>query len=171
MAVGEVLLNFTFVYEIHMTWSSSLSLCSSCYYSLRSLYSNQKNQEFFRDLNFISSSSKTRIPFFSLAWKQITRNEGTPGFEPGTCWSAVSRSNHWAMYPSVSMIWLYMQVWTAAHIRLYQHILYRLASKFWTHWSNAVFSCLCLHCWCHFCLLSSLIFLSKSFQCHSLCSS
>jgi hypothetical protein len=71
------------------------------------------------------------------------------------------------MYPSVSMIWLYMQVWTAAHIRLYQHILYRLASKFWTHWSNAVFSCLCLHCWCHFCLLSSLSFLSKSFQCHS----
>ena len=25
--------------------------------------------------------------------------QGTPGFEPGTCWSAVSRSNHWAMYP------------------------------------------------------------------------
>ena len=25
--------------------------------------------------------------------------KGTPGFEPGTCWSAVSRSNHWAMYP------------------------------------------------------------------------
>ena len=28
-----------------------------------------------------------------------TKKEGTPGFEPGTCWSAVSRSNHWAMYP------------------------------------------------------------------------
>ena len=25
--------------------------------------------------------------------------KGTPGFEPGTCWSAVSRPNHWAMHP------------------------------------------------------------------------
>ena len=31
-------------------------------------------------------------------------SEGTPGFEPGTCWSAVSRSNHWAMYPMHCLI-------------------------------------------------------------------
>ena len=34
-----------------------------------------------------------------LRSKLASDNEGTPGFEPGTCWSAVSRSNHWAMHP------------------------------------------------------------------------
>ena len=34
------------------------------------------------------------------AWAWSETREGTPGIEPGTCWSAVSRSNHWAMCPS-----------------------------------------------------------------------
>ena len=59
--------------------------------------------------------------FFTRDWSQDlhfnlqdrpSRKKGTPGFEPGTCWSAVSRSNHWAMYPTDTspkyMLWCAM---------------------------------------------------------------
>ena len=48
--------------------------------------------------------------------------QGTPWFEPGTCWSAVSRSNHWAMYPGDIDFYFYHEPQTKnIAIAIYNH--------------------------------------------------
>ena len=54
------------------------------------------------------------------------KKEGTPGFEPGICWSAVSRSNHWAMYPcwacnlpAIIIVWI-------THTSFMSHRMFRI---------------------------------------------
>ena len=79
-------------------------------------------------MGIIKIQFKIRIVVTALSWK---KREGAPGVEPGTWWSAVTRSNHWAIHPweMLNKRNVGTTKWTMANIYLSKIRLWKSALK------------------------------------------